>query len=260
MRLQYILEEVITAVSTIVLVRHGQASFQSSNYDQLSPMGEIQAKALAIDWCRRGHRWDRVFVGTKCRQRETAEIVADYYESQRRPFPELEVLEGLDEHQCGEVVRRVATEQGVLPPASDGSAEQQNQFRRAYFKAYERISREWVNGAHEGPEESWQAFRRRVGQARSVIFAPGAPGRRIAAFTSGGPIAIVAGEALDVSDIRMMELSWTIRNIACCTLRTTHRRTADPVSGEGDTAAHKTSLFAFNELPHFEDPSWETLI
>lgn len=33
-------------MTTIYLIRHGQASFGAKSYDQLSPNGELQAKLL----------------------------------------------------------------------------------------------------------------------------------------------------------------------------------------------------------------------
>ena len=33
-------------MSRLILVRHAQASFFSKDYDQLSPLGEVQAAAL----------------------------------------------------------------------------------------------------------------------------------------------------------------------------------------------------------------------
>ena len=44
------------APRTLLLVRHGQASFGKSDYDRLSPGGHRQARLLGADLARRGLR------------------------------------------------------------------------------------------------------------------------------------------------------------------------------------------------------------
>ena len=45
-------------MSTLALVRHAQASFFADNYDQLSPVGEQQARLLGQYWVKRQMRFD----------------------------------------------------------------------------------------------------------------------------------------------------------------------------------------------------------
>lgn len=62
------------------LVRHGQASFGTDNYDLLSALGEVQASAAGRELLRRGvgapTRTPIMVSGSLQRQRRTAEIVA----------------------------------------------------------------------------------------------------------------------------------------------------------------------------------------
>lgn len=57
-------------MSTLLLVRHGQARLFSDNYDRLSDLGLSQAEALADFWLERGIRPDSVFSGSMIRQRQ----------------------------------------------------------------------------------------------------------------------------------------------------------------------------------------------
>lgn len=59
----------------LLLVRHGQASFGTADYDALSPLGHEQAGLLAR---RLGHLAPeaRVVCGAMTRQRETADVIA----------------------------------------------------------------------------------------------------------------------------------------------------------------------------------------
>lgn len=60
----------------IYLVRHGQASFGTDDYDVLSPTGEQQAALAGRELARRGVRTPIFGSGTLARQRDTATIVA----------------------------------------------------------------------------------------------------------------------------------------------------------------------------------------
>ena len=56
----------------IFLVRHGQASFGAQDYDELSPLGRTQSRALGR-WLRaQGIRFDAAWCGERVRQRDTA--------------------------------------------------------------------------------------------------------------------------------------------------------------------------------------------
>ncbi|MEY4136737.1 MAG: hypothetical protein RL205_865 [Actinomycetota bacterium] len=60
----------------IHLVRHGQASFGSDDYDVLSPTGQAQAALAGRELVRRGVRTPVFGCGTLARQRDTASVVA----------------------------------------------------------------------------------------------------------------------------------------------------------------------------------------
>src|ERR1700756_1497898 len=61
-----------TRMSTLFLVRHGQASFLERNYDKLSTKGETQARMLGEYWAGLNLQFDCVYSGPRVRQRETA--------------------------------------------------------------------------------------------------------------------------------------------------------------------------------------------
>lgn len=60
-------------MGAIHLVRHGQASFGSGDYDRLSETGHLQARLAGEDMAARGLRPDVIVHGGLRRQRETAE-------------------------------------------------------------------------------------------------------------------------------------------------------------------------------------------
>ena len=60
----------------IHLVRHGQASFGTDDYDRLSELGRRQACLAGVELARRGVREPVVISGSLLRQRDTAALVA----------------------------------------------------------------------------------------------------------------------------------------------------------------------------------------
>ncbi|HTM52937.1 MAG TPA: phosphoglycerate mutase family protein, partial [Pirellulales bacterium] len=92
-------------MSTLALVRHGQASFFSDNYDQLSPVGEQQARLLSEYWLKRGARFDQVYSGPRVRQLETAAIAGQAFVEAGLSWPEAVVVPELDEHQVDRLIK-----------------------------------------------------------------------------------------------------------------------------------------------------------
>jgi broad specificity phosphatase PhoE len=64
------------AVPSILLVRHGQASYGADDYDVLSEIGRRQAEVLAAEHARRGLSFDVIVSGGLRRQQGTAEVLA----------------------------------------------------------------------------------------------------------------------------------------------------------------------------------------
>lgn len=59
-------------MGSLLLIRHGQASFGAEDYDELSPLGHQQAQWTADELERRGVQASRVWHGEHRRQAETA--------------------------------------------------------------------------------------------------------------------------------------------------------------------------------------------
>jgi broad specificity phosphatase PhoE len=58
----------------VLLVRHGQASFGSSDYDELSDAGRAQSEVVGAELARRALRDPVAVHGSLRRQRDTAQI------------------------------------------------------------------------------------------------------------------------------------------------------------------------------------------
>src|SRR5438094_612712 len=101
-------------MSSLIMVRHGQASFFAADYDRLSDVGREQSRLLGEYWARRGLAFDAVYTGPRTRQRQSAELVGASYGSR---WPRPVELPELDEFDIGGLLQRVAPELARQDPA-----------------------------------------------------------------------------------------------------------------------------------------------
>ena len=87
-------------MSSIIFVRHAQASLFDSDYDQLSDRGRQQACQLGQYLARHGLVLDEIFTGPRRRHRQTAELVVQQTDGWS---PEAVEIAELDEHQVDQL-------------------------------------------------------------------------------------------------------------------------------------------------------------
>ena len=75
-------------MSTLTLVRHGQAQPFQREAAVLSAIGEEQAATLARWWLRSGVSFDDVYTGALVRQMQTEQVVANCFREAGQPWPE----------------------------------------------------------------------------------------------------------------------------------------------------------------------------
>lgn len=206
-------------MSRLLLVRHGQASFLTDDYDRLSPLGEQQSRLLADYLLRHGVEIDAAFAGPRMRQIDTGNLVGEAIQGAGRNWPGLRILEGLDECHSELLLDRVLP--GLCARHDDirrlaavfESAEDHAARRKAFQHMFDRVMRLYIHGEFSAEGlESWQEFTDRVNTSisRMIDEAPG--GSTVAAFTSGGPIAVAAQRALGTDPDTTLELMWQSRN------------------------------------------------
>lgn len=197
----------------LTILRHGQASFLSANYDRLSPAGEAQARAIGEYWKRSGVRFDRVIHGPAERHVRTGEIAREAYGDS---WPEPETVVEFGEYAGLEVMRafvpRVIEQDPELHALEERfrTAPDRSGAMRAYEKLFQRVTALWVAGELHSPEiENWARFCDRVDQGIAKACRHGG---NVLVVSSGGPIAVAARHALELSPQRTLELSWMSRN------------------------------------------------
>jgi broad specificity phosphatase PhoE len=234
-------------MSTLALVRHGQASFFSDNYDQLSPLGEQQARLLGEYWVRRGARFDAVYTGPRVRQIETAALAGEAFAKAGLSWPEPERLPELDEHQVDRLIK-LAMPQVVKDFAHIGplhaaylAAEGPRDKHRTFQLMFEQVVMLWVAGKVEAPGvETWAMFKDRVAAAVRRMTESRERGRSVAAFTSVGAITVSLQLSLECGDRAAFDLGWRVKN---CTI------------SEFVYSGDRLTLDGFNAYPHLDDPA-----
>jgi broad specificity phosphatase PhoE len=236
-------------MSSLTLVRHGQASFFAADYDRLSEVGKAQACALGRYWARRGVVFDEVYAGPRSRQRQTAELAGAALVEAGGSWPEPVVHPDFDEYDLHGLQHRLAPELAQQNPtfaellaryqqSTDDDARVRN-----FQKAFEALTGHWVTAQALANVETWPVFRERVRRGVRHIQAQPGRGRRVVVFTSGGFIGTAVQLAVAAPDRVALELGWRVRNGSLT---------------EFVFDRDRLTLDGFNAVPHLENPEWWT--
>ena len=229
-------------MSTLVLVRHGQARAFSESPDRLSLLGREQVRLLGRYWIEFDVRFDAAYRGTLRRQRESYETVAAEFRQAGIPFPNPTTVPGLNEYGTQDLVStiapRLAKRDPEFAPLWDdwhGNSESTGRNRR-FQLMFEALVTRWVDGQLDEPSlEPWEAFRSRVVEALRTIRESQGSGKRVVTFTSGGPIGVAVQSCLGAPAHAALELNWRVRNASLTSFLFSRSR---------------FSLDRFNETPH----------
>lgn len=233
-------------MSDLYLIRHGQAAFGERNYDRLSANGLQQAKILGRHFAGLRRAFDALYSGTLVRQQKTAQTVTRACREAGLKPPAVQTRLAFDEYDAFAVWHAQTARMRAEDPSLSMQLEKIREDRRAFQQAFARVMTRWVSGRHDQEgEPRWAAFKSRVLKGLESLMAAEGGGRRVAVFTSGGPIAVVAQRALALSDQKAMALSWQILNASVTRFKFSGKRIA---------------LTGFNDVTHLEMTGDEGLL
>ncbi|MEL6426605.1 MAG: histidine phosphatase family protein [Pseudomonadota bacterium] len=187
-------------MSELVLVRHGQASFGTDDYDRLSPVGFQQARWLGDYFHRHSMRFDRAFRGNLRRHRETADSIAETF-----PVPAYVEDARFNEFESDILITEYIRETGADSPRD----------RATFLHHFPEVLEGWERGTLNG-SESYTAFRARVGAAMADVLQEG--GRNLV-VTSGGVICVTLAGVLGLSARGLADLLMNVHNASVHVLR-----------------------------------------
>lgn len=230
-------------MSTLLLVRHGQARAFEADSDRLTPRGEEQAAKVGEFLARALPSVEAAFSGTLTRQRGTAEFVKKAFEAAGKPFPDVQADAGWNEYDADGILGRLMPELARRDPRFLALTEEFKENaagpdRNRYFqRMFEVLMDAWANGAVvDDHVEAFEAFRGRVvGALRGVTSRGGS--QRVVVFTSGGPIGTCVQEILGAPAEAALRLNFRVKNASIT---------------EMTFGSNRISLDAFNGVEHLD--------
>lgn len=234
-------------MSELIIVRHGQASFLSEDYDQLSDLGVEQARLLGEFWAARNLCPTHCVVGPRKRHRQTADAIVGALAKAGMAPMEILADDRLDEFDWDGLFRYTNSTLAKRDPAIAAlklafeNAPDITAKRRTIQHYMEAVTTQWAARVfHEEGLETWDEFRGRVEVALHLHTQDLPSGSRVVFVTSGGVAAAAAGSVLGLDAARTLGLIWTLRNGAL----------VEYLVGGG-----RISLGSFNNAPHLPDPA-----
>lgn len=229
-------------MSTLYLVRHGQASFGTDDYDRLSAIGREQAQALGSYFAGLGERIDRIYSGSLRRQTETAQIIAA---AQASSPPPVSTEPAFNEYESDVILHTFAN--SLTPEQLTEAGWPQLKGDRRKFQFFlERAARAWVEAQIEAEGMTpWRGFHGRIITALEQIMRSEGRSKTLLVSTSGGVIGTLVAHVLGLSNHTGIELNWAIHNASITRLI---------------YSAEKVSLSMFNGLPHLDRDGFRQLI
>ncbi|MBK5293169.1 MAG: histidine phosphatase family protein [Acidobacteriia bacterium] len=231
-------------MSTLTLVRHGQALPFQDDPDRLSELGRRQTKRLAQYWLRHGLAFDEMVSGSLRRHIETVEIIRASMREAGLPQAPFREDPRFNEYDSAGIQRELAPRIAEANPgfaavltawtAHRGTADQNRHFQ----EMFEALLQEWrAEGWALSGVERWPVFHARVQKGLQDILQAEGRSRRVFVVTSGGPIGVAVQSAVGAPAASAIDIHWRLRNSSL---------TEFLFSGT------KMSLDLFNATPHLE--------
>src|SRR4051812_13061461 len=174
------------AMPTVLLVRHGQASYGADDYDVLSERGHRQSAAVAQALAARGIRPALVVAGSLRRQRDTAAPVLE------AAGVELGVDPAWNEYDSDDVLTH-HSDSGVRMDRTDAPADAPQVSSRRFQEILDAALLDWIAaGTDSSADETWPAFVSRATAGLERVVAQLESGQTAVVSTSGGVIGVLA--------------------------------------------------------------------
>ena len=217
-------------MTTILLARHGQASFGQQNYDQLSELGEVQAQMLGQHYATTQRRIDAIFSGSLVRQQDSARHFWDSYQSNVGQASDISNPSAIDMSEASSYVLPQFDEfnhKDVFiksDPAFANQAAIAAEIAKAdvpmmrLAELFDNAMKRWHAGDNDSDYvESWSQFNERAKQALSqvrtqVITMGLQKDSTVLVFTSGGVIAAITAQLLQQGSQTAYQLNKSLVN------------------------------------------------
>lgn len=180
-------------MASIYVVRHGQASFGSDNYDQLSSLGQRQADLTGEYFERIGVRLDVAVAGSLSRQQETGTRVLSGQPTPPTLITDARFNEIDNEAQIHALLPLLCERDDALAALVAAGLND----CKSYQKVIAAVFNLWVSAnCPDVGITTWDEYRTDVSDAMDDVMSAAGSGSNVAIFTSGGTIATIMGLVL----------------------------------------------------------------
>ncbi|GGP60636.1 histidine phosphatase family protein [Shewanella saliphila] len=213
-------------MAKIYLIRHGQASFGSSDYDQLSDKGSQQASILGQYWRSRPLP-SKYYCGDLLRHGQTLSHFAKGLQTDATPMV---IHSGFNEFNHVDILQKFNGEWHHFSEKTEQLQQYEHPNKVLHKEFYQALNR-WMSGKHDLEyKESWPQFKSRCIRALQDIIEQELASRRalnsnkpdvkgnakqakdILVFTSGGTISAILQHMLQLNDKQTLAINQQTRN------------------------------------------------
>jgi broad specificity phosphatase PhoE len=200
-------------MSTIYLIRHGQASFGKGDYDKLSEKGVMQSRITAEHIVAAGITFDRIYTGTMLRHLETCDEFTALLKANGTEVPQTEKTSDLNEYDSKQLLTALIPELVAENNTWQGHLSNIYTDKKSFQLLFEEVMARWIAGTYVRKDiVSWNEYLSWVNRSIDSILANHGRGKNIAIFTSGGTIAAFIKRALNLSSDDALRVTWQIVN------------------------------------------------
>ena len=186
-------------MAEIYFIRHGQASFGSENYDNLSELGHKQSKLLGLYLKKLGIDFDRIVSGTLNRQQQTCQNIIKAMEIS--PTPEKQSL--LNEYDVKDVLSCFVGKRNLT--------HEELYDKKEHFILLRNAVNAWSEKKLESDlNETWADFQKRVSDILNQLIQP--QFKRTLVISSGGTISMIIAQILELPSSQFANLHMQIYN------------------------------------------------
>ena len=238
-------------MSKLLLIRHAQASLLAADYDNLSEKGYAQSELLGEYLSSNSFQFDKIYMGTLRRHRQTFETVQAVYETNHLSLPSPIPLEELNEHRGMETMDQIS---GLLaehyPTFRAWNQEMKtNPTAKLKMKIVDTFLNIWAKDdfKFDFPEgvQRFSDFNATARRGLDKVLQGNEQGKNIAVFSSGGCIGAMLGKVLGMEDpVKVMGLNLVMVNAAM---------------SEVLFSGNRISLKTFNHTPHLTEEMVTTM-
>lgn len=213
-------------MSSLLLFRHGQASFGDVDYDQLTALGVAQAQATGEFLRQRSWGFSDVLSGPRRRHQDSTGALIETFSA----GTSWRIEAALDELAEGHEILAAAQLHFGTHLVGPGIP------RHTQLRYYNDMMQAWGEGlAPMGTKPTAQAFRQNVARWLRNLVDDSPSGRSVLAVTSGGVIGAILCEVLRTNTSHMMDYVRVLRNASLTEIVFSRER---------------ASLMSFNSVDH----------